>query len=97
MMHCFGDQYPPRDNVFKWFRQLMSGARTLEDDDRYSRMATSVAPENVSRVESMVKKASKVTYAEIQDIMKISSGSLMWPRISVNVRVLRRDRDGTKL
>ena len=54
----------------------MSRARTLEDNDCYSQMATSVAPENVSRLESMVKKASKVKYAEIQDIMKISLGSL---------------------
>ena len=31
---------------------------------------------NVSRVESLIKKDPKMTYAEIQDIMKISSGSL---------------------
>ena len=32
--------------------------------------------ENVSRVESLIKKDPKMAYAEIQDIMKISSGSL---------------------
>ena len=52
----------------------MSGARTLKNDDRYVRMARTVTPENVSRVESLIKKDPKMTYAEIQDIMKISSG-----------------------
>ena len=54
----------------------MSGERTLEDDDRCGRMATTVTPENVSRVEVPIKKDPKITYAEIRDIMKISSGSL---------------------
>ena len=54
----------------------MSGARTLEDDDRCGRMATTVTPENVSRVESLIEKDPKMANAEIQDIMKISSGSL---------------------
>ena len=54
----------------------MSGARTLEDDDRCGRMATTVTPENVSRTESLIKKDPKMAYAEIQDIMKISLGSL---------------------
>ena len=54
----------------------MSGAKTLEDDDRCDRMATNATTENVSRVESLVNKDPKMTYAEIQDIMKISSGSL---------------------
>ena len=54
----------------------MSGERTLVDDDRCSQMATTVTPENVSRVESLIKKDPKMAYTEIQDIMKISSGSL---------------------
>ena len=39
-------------------------------------MATTVTPEHVSRVESLIKKDPKMTYAEIQDIMKISSASV---------------------
>ena len=39
-------------------------------------MATTVTPENVSRVESLIKKDPKMTYAEIQNIMTISSESL---------------------
>ena len=65
-----------QSHCFRWFRQFMSGARTLEDHGRCGRMATAVTPENVSRVESLIKKDPKMTYAEIQDIMKISSGSL---------------------
>ena len=74
--HHFGDQSSSKATVFRWFRQFMSGARTLEDDDRCGRMATTVTPENVSVVESLIKKEPKATYAKIQDIMKISSGSL---------------------
>ena len=29
-----GDQSPSQTTVFRWFRQFVSGARTLEDDDR---------------------------------------------------------------
>ena len=76
LKHCFGDQSPSKATVLRWFRQFMSGARTLEDCDRCSRMAMTVTPENVSRVESLIKKDPKMTHAEIQDIMKISSGSL---------------------
>ena len=54
----------------------MSGARTLEDHDRCGQIAMTVTPENVSRIESLIKKDPKMTYAEIRDIMKISSGSL---------------------
>ena len=39
-------------------------------------MATIVTSENVSRVESLIKKDPKMTCAEIQGIMKISLGSL---------------------
>ena len=56
---CFGDQSPPKATFFRWFRQFMSGARTLEDDDRCDRMAMTITPENVSRVESLIKKDTK--------------------------------------
>ena len=76
LTNCFEDQSPSKATVFRWFRQFMSGARTLEDDDRCGQMVMTVIPEIISRVESLVKKGPKITYAEIQDIMKISSGSL---------------------
>ena len=76
LKHCFGNQSPSKASVFRWFRQFMSGARTLEDDDCCGQMATTVTPESVSRVESLIKKDSNMAYTEIQDIMKISSGSL---------------------
>ena len=41
-------------------------------------MATTVTSENVSRVESMIKKDPNMTYAEMQDIMTISSESLTY-------------------
>ena len=76
LKHYFGDQYPSKATVFRWFRHFVSGERTLEDNDRCGRRATTVTPENVSRVEALIKKDPKMTYTEIRDIMKISSGSL---------------------
>ena len=76
LKHCFGDQSPPTATVFRWLREFMSGERTLEDDDRCGRMATTVTLENVYRVQSLIKKDPKMAYTEIQDIMNISSGSL---------------------
>ena len=48
----------------------------MEDADRCGRLATTVTPEDVPRVESLIKTDPKMAYAEIQDIMKISLGSL---------------------
>ena len=76
LIHCFGDQSPLKATVFRWVRQVMSGVRTSEDDDCCGQMAMTVTPENVSRVESLIKKDPKMTYTELQDIMKISSGRL---------------------
>ena len=87
LKHCFGYQSPSEATIFRWCRQFMSGARTLEDDDRCGRMATTVTPEGVPRVESLIKKDPNMTNAEVQDIMKISSGSLTCiPYDSLGVR-----------
>ena len=48
----------------------------LEDDDCCGQMAKTVSTENVSCIESLIKKNPKMTYAEIQDVMKISLGNL---------------------
>ena len=78
--HYFGDQSASKATVFRWFRQFMSGVRTLENDDRCGRMATTVTPENVSRVEALIKKNPKMAYAEIQDfIRKCHSHSSLLP------------------
>ena len=50
-------------------------------------MATTVTPEDVPRVQSLIKKDPNMTNAKIQDIMKISSRSLTdIPYDSLSVR-----------
>ena len=64
----------------------------LEDDDHRGRMATTVTPEDVSRVDSLIKKNTKLAYAEIHDIMKISLGSptrILHDRLGVRKRCAR--------
>ena len=56
LKHCSEDQSPSKAAVFRWFRQFMSRARTLEDHDRCGRRATTVTPEDVPVVESLIKK-----------------------------------------
>ena len=72
----FGRSISVQSHCFQVVRQFMSGVRTLENDDHCGRMAMTITPENISRVMSLIKKDPKMTYTEIQDIMKISSGSL---------------------
>ena len=45
LKHCYGNQWPSKATVFRWFRQFMSGARMLEDGDRCGRMEPTVTPE----------------------------------------------------
>ena len=59
-----------------WFRQILSGVKMLQDDDRCCHMASIICSENVSRVESLTEKDPKPTYTETWDIMKMSSGIL---------------------
>ena len=77
LKHRVGDQSPSKATIFRWFRKFVSGARTLEDEDSCGRISTTVSPENVSKVESLIKKGPKMTYVVIQDIMMISSESLI--------------------
>ena len=51
----------------------MSQARMLGDDDCCGQMAMAITPEGVPKVGFLIKKDQKITYTEIQDIMKISS------------------------
>ena len=69
LKHCFGDQSPSKTTVFRWFKQFMFGARTLEDADRCGRMAIIITQENVSKVDCLIKKDPKMTCVEIQDIV----------------------------
>ena len=60
LKHCFGDQ-SVQSHCFQLVQ--MFGVRTFKDDDRCGRIAKTVTPENVSRVESLIKKDPKITYA----------------------------------
>ena len=74
LYHCFGDQSPSKATVIRCFRQFMSGARTLKDDDRSGRMATTVTPENVSRVDwctHMLRKFDGGRSPRVWDIVTI--------------------------
>ena len=72
----FSDQSPSNATVNRWHRHYRSGQTSLEDSDRCYRMPTSGTPKNVSRVESLIKEDPRLLYAEIQNFMKISSGSV---------------------
>ena len=50
--------------------------RLLENDDRCGRMATAVIPENVSKIDSLVKMDPIMTCAELCQIKKILLGRI---------------------
>ena len=61
LKHCFEDRSPSNATIFRWFRQFMSGERTLEDDDCCGRMATIITPENIYRVKSLIEDRKTAT------------------------------------
>ena len=58
-----------QSHYFQVVQTVHVWSENAEDDNCCGRMAMTVAPEHVSRVQCLM------TYAEIQDITKISSGS----------------------
>ena len=67
---------PSKAPVIRGFWQFMSRARMLEDNDLYGRIAMTVIPENLGQ-RPWLRRAPKTTYAEIQEIVKISLGSVV--------------------
>lgn len=76
LAQCFGDQSPSRTTVFRWYKEFQFGRTTLADDDRYGRPVTVSTEQNVAMVRSLIKEDPRIMKEQMQDTLKLSSGSL---------------------
>lgn len=76
LVSAFEDYAPSRATVFRWFAQFKRGIFSLNDDERNGRPATSVTEENVLAVKKIIKEDPKVTYKQIEEVVKISSPAI---------------------
>ena len=76
-MHgVYGDQCCSIRTVERWFREFKHGRCSLVDDPREGAPSTAVNDKNIKRVNDMVMEDRRITYAEIQQTLDISPGSV---------------------
>src|SRR5262249_9372999 len=59
-----------------WMRQFRFGRRSLEDDPRAGRPATSMTDEKVELVRELIRGNPRITYDDLEHQARISRGSL---------------------
>lgn len=69
----FGALSPSLATVCYWFREFKRGRSDVKDESRPGRPPTAVTPENVIKVEWLIKESRNITHREIQDELKIGS------------------------
>lgn len=70
---AFGALAPSLATITYWFREFKRGRSEVKDDPRPGRPPTAVTPENVIRVEWLIKEYRNITKREIQDELKVGS------------------------
>lgn len=73
---AFMDEGPSKATVYRWYNEFKRGRPTLGDDERSGRPLTAVTEENVLAVKNLIQDNRRITYQEIQHILKIGSGSV---------------------
>ena len=76
LLNCYKDKAPSKTTVFRWFKEFGFGSTSLNDDDRCGRPVTVCTEQNVARVKSLITEDPRITENEINETLKISSGSL---------------------
>lgn len=73
---AFGDEGPSKATVYRWFSEFKRGRQSMTDEERCGRPLTAVTEENVLAVKKIIEENKRITYEEIQHLMKIGSGSV---------------------
>lgn len=71
-----GEEAPSLSTVRYWFHQFEQGRESLEDEPRSGRPVEAVTPENVARVQELLKLHRNITVREIQEDLRISLASI---------------------
>lgn len=73
---AFGDDAPSRTTVFEWFSEFRRGRRSLDDEARSGRPVEATTEDNVAAVRTIVAEDARVTVAQLEVAIGISSGSI---------------------
>ena len=73
---AFGDDAPSRTTVFEWFAEFRRGRRSLDDEVRSGRPVEATTEENVAAVRTIVEEDGRMTVAQLEVAIGISSGSI---------------------
>lgn len=78
----FGALSPSLATVSYWYREFKRGRSDVKDEPRPGRPPTAVTPENVIKVEWLIKESRNITHREIQDELEIGSRAVQVRRVS---------------
>lgn len=73
---AFGDASPSRTTVFEWYAEFRRGRCSLEDEVRSGRPVEATTDENVAAIQAIVEEDARVTVAQLEVAVGISSGSV---------------------
>jgi len=76
MSTVFSDSSPSLRTIQRWYLNFKRGNFNLEDDERSGRPVSAVTQENIIAVKKLIEKDRRVTYLQIQYILKISAPSV---------------------
>jgi len=73
---AFRDDAPSRSTVFEWFAEFRRGRCSLDDEAPSGRPVATTTEKHVAAVRSMVEDDVRVTVAQLEVAIGISSGSI---------------------
>ncbi|GFU85273.1 histone-lysine N-methyltransferase SETMAR [Trichonephila clavipes] len=76
LLLAFGDEYPCRATVFRWFKEFCSGHNSLQDEEHAGRPRSAITPDNVSAITKMLMDGNRCTYQMIQKELNIASAAI---------------------
>ena len=72
----FGDDYPSRASVYRWYGEFNRGCSSLQNEFREGRPKSVVVPETIDAVRQLILYDRHVTYREIETTLGISGTSI---------------------
>jgi [histone H3]-lysine36 N-dimethyltransferase SETMAR len=72
----FAEQCLSRPRVFAWAKSFREGREAVENESHARRPTTSCTPDNIARVDELIRADRRVTIREIAEELEISVGSV---------------------
>ncbi|GFT31933.1 histone-lysine N-methyltransferase SETMAR [Trichonephila clavipes] len=73
---AFGDEFPCRATVFKWFKKFGRCHNSLQDEKHTGITCSAVIPNDVSAIQKMLMNDSRSTYQVIQKELNIGFAAI---------------------